>query len=198
MTGGLLQLPNVFRITLISFAIFIGGCAQFGSSSHIGEYSAFESESTLIASSYKAADALLGGPTSRTGDGSQPKRILVSTVVNLNQLNQTSPLGRLISEQVGVRFVQNGAAVNEIKLRGNLYVRNNEGEFLLSRELKEISAAQDADLLLVGTYTEGSDSVYVSLRLVSALDGRVVTGYNYALIKNSNIRSLLTQARQGN
>ena len=58
---------------------------------------------------------------------------IVATLVNIDQLEQSSTLGRLISEQVASRMTQMGYGVLELKVRNGIYMKRNEGELLLTR-----------------------------------------------------------------
>jgi TolB-like protein len=89
-------------------------------------------------------------------------------------------------------MAQNGFHVLEMKLRQHsIYVKEGEGEFLLSRQLQEISASHDSDLLIVGTYAVAEKGIYISARIVNAGDSTIVTGYDYQLERNFQTESLL-------
>jgi len=59
--------------------------------------------------------------------------VLVATFVDVDQLEQSTTLGRTITEQTITRLVQLGFPVVEVKLRSALFVKQNTGELLLSR-----------------------------------------------------------------
>jgi hypothetical protein len=151
-----------------------------------------ENQSVLVSTVYKAVDALIAGQTKSPmitdGGGS---RVLVATVANLNDLDTSSGFGMLISEQVGSRLAQRGVPVGEAKFTGKLFVSKNEGELVLSREMKEISSSLKADLLIVGSYVEAGDFVYVTLKIVRASDSEISNAYNFVIPKNSNIEFML-------
>lgn len=148
-----------------------------------------EQSSKLISSSYRAVDQLLAG---QTNNGFVPgQKVLVATVVNLNNLNDTSSFGRLVAEHLSSRLVQLGANVTELKLRGSLFVSEKQGELLLSREVKEIGSRYNADLALVGTYSQAYDRVYVTLKLVRAQDATIINAYNYSIETSGPVGSLL-------
>lgn len=140
----------------------------------------------LVESSYQAADALLQGPPL---DPSLP--VLVATVVNADRLSESTRLGRLISEQVAGRLAQRGVRVTELRLRETLAMRPGQGELLLSRDVREVSQAQSAQAVVVGTYAASSQAVYVSLKLVNPLGNAVVAAYDYSLPMDAGLRGLL-------
>ena len=49
----------------------------------------------------------------------------MATLVNIDALDRSSTLGRLVSEQVAARFAQQGRAMVELKLRQAMYMRRS-------------------------------------------------------------------------
>ena len=121
--------------------------------------------------------------------------VLVATVVNVNDLRRTAPLGRTLSEQYASRMVANGFNVKEIKLRGDVFVREETGELMLSREVKDIAKMHNASLVLVGTYSAAAQLTYVSLKLVRTDTGQIVRGHDYALPNDADVNALLQVAK---
>lgn len=60
-------------------------------------------------------------------------------------------------------MVQRGLRVTEVKLRDVLVLHREQGELLLSREVREVSQAQNAQAVVVGTYAVSASVVYISL-----------------------------------
>ena len=88
-------------------------------------------------------------------------------------------------------MVANGFNVKELKLRGDVFVREETGELLLSREIKDIAHQHNAGLVLVGTYSAAAQLTYVSLKLVRTDTGQIVRGYDYALPNDADVSRLL-------
>lgn len=116
---------------------------------------------------------------------------IVATLVNIDQLEQSSTLGRLISEQVASRMTQLGYGVLELKVRNGIYMKRNEGELLLTREIKEVATTHNAQAVVVGTYAESSNLVYVNLKIVNPATSVVLAAYDYALPLDKQIQSLI-------
>ncbi|MDD3326924.1 MAG: FlgO family outer membrane protein [Zoogloea sp.] len=116
---------------------------------------------------------------------------IVATLVNIDQLEQSSTLGRLISEQVASRMTQMGYGVLELKVRNGIYMKRNEGELLLTREIKEVATTHNAQAVIVGTYAESSTLVYVNLKIVNPATSVVLAAYDYALPLDKQIQSLI-------
>ena len=128
-------------------------------------------------------NALGGGP------------VLVATVVNVNDLSRSAPLGRTLSEQYASQMAALGFNVKEVKLRGDIFVKEGAGELLLSREIKDIARSYNASLVLVGTYSPAANFTYVSLKLVRTEDSRIIRGHDYALPNDRDVQRLLVQPR---
>ena len=117
--------------------------------------------------------------------------VLVATIVNVNDMRRSAPLGRTLSEQYATHMVNAGFNVKEMKLRGDVFVKEETGELLLSREIKEIAQSHHANYVLVGTYSTAASVTYVSLKFVRTEDSRIVRGYDYALPNDKDITKLL-------
>ena len=117
--------------------------------------------------------------------------VLVATIVNVNDMRRSAPLGRTLSEQYATHMVNAGFNVKEMKLRGDVFVKEETGELLLSREIKEIAQSHHANYVLVGTYSSAASVTYISLKFVRTEDSRIVRGYDYALPNDKDITKLL-------
>lgn len=124
-------------------------------------------------------------------DGGTNAPFIVATLVNIDQLEQSSTLGRLISEQVASRMSQLGYGVLELKVRNGVYMKRNEGELLLTREIKEVASTHHAQAVIVGTYAESSTMVYVNLKVVNPATNIILAAYDYALPLDKQIHSLI-------
>lgn len=123
--------------------------------------------------------------------GSSGAPFIVATLVNIDQLEQSSTLGRLVSEQIASRLTQLGHGVVELKVRNGIYMKRNEGEFLLTREIKEIASVHQAQAVIVGTYAESANLVYVNLKAVNPANSMILAAYDYALPLDAQIRSMV-------
>ena len=146
-------------------------------------------DTNLISSSYRAADTLLARMVPPIGPD-QP--ILAASFVNIDNLEETSGLGRTISEQVASRLTERGYIVVEMKLRKTIFMSNSKGgQFMLSRELRNISLEQNVQYVVVGTYSVANYVIYVSSAVVNPTDNTLLATYSYKLPLGSNNRALL-------
>jgi len=151
-----------------------------------------EEQNPLISSSYAAADRLLT-PVAKQELLGKDKRVLVASWVDVNQVSRTSIFGKMMAEQLASRLVQQGVAVMEVKLRSSLFITEKGGEMLLSREIKEISQQHNAEAVIVGTYADaGSSGVYVTVKLVRAVDGLVMSATNF-MVERKLVGSIINQ-----
>lgn len=177
-------------VSLLGMATLFSACTTRPDGVYVLEEPTYEAArySKFVASSHEAIDKLLAG-LDLTEIAATP--MLVATVVNVNDTRRVAPLGRTLSEQYAGRLVNRGMRVTEMKLRGDVFIREGTGELMLSREIKEIAKAHNAGLVLVGTYSPATYTTFVSLKLVRTETGEMVRGYNYALPNNSDVNKLL-------
>ena len=88
-------------------------------------------------------------------------------------------------------MVQRGLRVTEVKLRDSLALVPGTGELLLSREVREVGQAQDAQAVVVGTYAASPAMLYVNLKLVNPAGNAVVAAHSYSIPVDENVRALL-------
>lgn len=173
-------------------AIFFAACSLPAcvsnpvSAYYYGDRSGGGARSDLIEVNDQATDALLQNARL---DPHQP--VLVATLVSVDRLNESSRLGRIFSEQIAGRMVQRGLRVTEVKLRESLVLNRDQGELLLSREAREVSQAQNAQAVVVGTYAVSASMLYISLKMVNPVGNQVVAAHNYAVPVDENVRTLL-------
>lgn len=151
----------------------------------------------LLEANYQAVEKLVAS-IAPSRSLSKQKPVIVATVVNVDDLSG-SRFGMVLAEQIGTRMTALGYPMIELKLRDKLFVKQGEGELMLSREVKDLSRSQMAQAVVVGTYAEsiggvypgGGGCVYVTLKIVSVVDNVVLAAHDYVLPLDGNVRSLL-------
>ncbi|MDA3790719.1 MAG: FlgO family outer membrane protein [Desulfobacula sp.] len=171
-------------VIFIIAAFFMTGCA-YNTSTPLSQKTR---GNNLIYDSYKIVNTLeknLKGPISHNDT------IIIASFVDISDLNESSRLGRIMAEQVGSMFAQKGYKVIEMKMRQNsIFVDSeNKGEFLLSREIQNISQNHNASAIVVGTYAKGYDKVYVSTRMINPNNSVVISSCDIRL-NFSNFREM--------
>ena len=143
----------------------------------------------LVPANYKAADALLDQVKFILPKG-QP--LIAATVVSIDALDRSSTLGRLISEQVAGRFTQAGYQMVEMKFRNSVYVKQSQGELMLTREIKDLAKSHDAQAVIVGTYGQSDDYVFVNLKVIQPASNIVLAVHDYVLPLDKSVRTLVS------
>lgn len=179
----------------------------------------------VVKENYEAVDRMLKAARRELPENS---KILTATFVDLDDVTNASSLGRLLGETASARLTQRGHTVVNMKVRRDSVAINADGEFLLSRDARQLSMDYDAKAVLVGTYTRtnvGSrirslskeledidayseeilrkkrifevveDYVYISLRLVRVEDNTVIGAYDYRILCDDGVMSLLSGYR---
>ena len=142
----------------------------------------------IVGSSHEAADVLIqmAGKALKPGGA-----VIAATFVDINDLTDSSSFGRTISKQVSSRFAETGIRVIEIQMRNSVYIEQRNGEFLLSRELRSVSTEHNAQAVIVGTYAAGRKNVYVTARLIRAVDSMVLASHDYSLPLDKDVAYML-------
>ncbi|MTW13439.1 hypothetical protein GM658_22785 [Pseudoduganella eburnea] len=176
---------RAFAVVLLPLAL--AGCASWFEKPKEINYATTE-QNQFIAASYQAADALLKQLSGRVVAG---KPLIVATVVNIDALDQSSTLGRLVSEQVSTRMAQGGLQMLDMKLRNALYMKRQQGEMMLTREVADVARTHDAQAVVAGTYGETSDAVFINIKVVQPQTNQVLAATDFVLAKDAVVRSML-------
>ncbi len=125
---------------------------------------------------YNLANKLYQGLNEQDVD----KIIIVGSISNLDDINEISPIGRLVGEHVGSRLAQLGLKIAEPRLR-NVLVLSRDGEHVLSREAKDLATKMNAYAFVTGTVSKMQGRYYFNARLIRAKDAQVLTSYDICL-----------------
>ncbi len=138
----------------------------------------------MIAQVYDATDSLLHHLPGSLQPGAV---VLVASLANIDDLEESSRFGRAVAEQVGSRMVQNGFVIREVKLGNTLMVREHNGEFILSRDFANVANAHNADVVVTGTYSEAQLYMFVNLRMTRLVDGVVLAAHDFEIVRDTDI-----------
>ena len=182
---------NFTQILVYICCIFMVGCSNV------------IKDKDLVKTSYRVADVIVGNIKDTvmlrdTGsDGFYlTKPILVASFVNIDNVQQSSTFGRMVSEQIGSRIAQHGYKVIEMKLRTeSIFIQTQNGEFLLSRELQLIGQQYDAYAVVVGTYGVSKEVVYVTAKLIRVKDSVILSSHDYGVPIGPDTKRMLRTGR---
>lgn len=180
----MMRFPTSFRFLALALPLFLGGCASTRDDTDYSSVSA----NAFVAANYRAADALAA---QLKGKLAEDKPLIMATVVNIDALEQTSMLGRLVSEQISTRMAQNGMKMLEMKLRNSVYLKRNGGELMLTREIGDVASTHNAQAVVVGSYAETRDTIFINMKVIQPTTNLVLAGHDFVLSKGGTIRSML-------
>lgn len=122
---------------------------------------------------------------------SKDQPIIAASFANIDNLGASSTFGRMASEIISSGLTVRGYNVVEVKMRESLFIKQSAGEFMLSRQLKDISKEHAAQAIVLGTYAVGGKHLYVNARVVRTSDSVVIGTHDFSLPLNSDIRRML-------
>lgn len=106
--------------------------------------------------------------------------LTVNTFVNLNSLYRTSSLGRYLGEQMIGELQAAGVGVIDVRKSNGLMIREQFGEYGLSRDINELSSVHGSQAMVVGTYTYANGQILLNARVLRNADGMVISHANIA------------------
>lgn len=186
-----------FRLLLpgLSALIFLTGCSSFNCTRL---ENLLGSNTNLIKFSYTIADNLAERALPPLIPRHPDMPILVTTLVNNDDLTHTSRFGRVLQEHIRSRLVQLGFTVKEIKLTNTLQIYPGAGETMLSRDLSLLPGAQQAQAVLAGTISHTDSTMYISTRLINPLNSNIIASDDYKLCMDDNILAMFGLQRRDN
>ncbi|WAR44738.1 FlgO family outer membrane protein [Methylomonas rapida] len=128
--------------------------------------------------SYDGVDQLLSDLRQPLPRGSL---VVINSLVNVNDLGQNLPFGRIVSDQIASSMHQNGYRVMGMELPTEIFTKNEAGILQLPDTTKEALNNVHANALLVGTYAAGRKNVYVSLRIVDIATQNIISSTDYSI-----------------
>lgn len=104
----------------------------------------------------------------------------VASFVSINDLKETSVFGMQLAESFVYEMQQHGMSVIDYKATGFIRI-TKDGDFVYSRNIKELAKAQPIQYLLIGTYTRTIRGYMINARLVGA-ESKVVVASAQQLV----------------
>ena len=123
------------------------------------------------------------------------KPVLYATTVDLNDFNQTTNFGRVISESLATALTQHWRN-KVIKMNVGDQFRISprgpgNGQLLLSRDVSELASEFNAGAFLLSSYSVSIDKVYIHVELVNALHQEIVASVAFAIPLGPRTEALL-------
>lgn len=114
--------------------------------------------------------------------------VVITSFVNVNQLNSTSDFGRIMAEHMISELHKKGFKVKEYRGQNAISI-NADGEFHITRDIKKLSDTIEASYILIGTYSKINDNIMaVNARIVDFENGEIYATASglYTLNPNAN------------
>jgi len=100
--------------------------------------------------------------------------VVVTTFVNLDNMKETSGLGRLIAENIIHELQVRGWKVFDIRLAKDIVVKP-QGEFSITRDIRNLRNYYNVNAVITGTYAITSNVVIVNARVIDVKTGIVIS-----------------------
>jgi hypothetical protein len=164
-----------------------------------------EDTTPLIDINYDAADTMMGLFSPALNKNSP---IYVENFTNRVDMNDRSPFGPLVAEQVAARLAMRSFRITEGLPKKP--AAQQEPDPALNRDVKprtpqEILAAEKAErdmdypprpCLLSGTYLIAGKFIYISAKIAALDDGQVMAAHSWVVPVNRSTRAMLPQLRE--
>lgn len=171
----------IIGVALMS-APLLGGCQHLK-----GTGIDADTGNSLRQATYAAVDSLITQHSDRADIG----RLLVATLVDINDVNRTSMFGRQVTEYMSARLTQRDFDVIHATVRQDHMIVRPDGQFLLSRDIRNLVADYNAKCVVVGTYGLVQDYVFVSLKLVSTVDDSTLAATDFTVKRDGSVAEML-------
>lgn len=151
-------------------------------------------DADLVEVSYDATSTLKDKLTTTLPQNSL---ILVSTLLNVDDLYKTSSFGRIVSDQIASAFHNSGYRIIGMEMPIDLFVMEKGGSLKLSDETKEILRPYHAAVIVGGVYAAGKKNTYVSLRIVDIKTKNVISSTDFSVPMGPDAKKLLESKAVG-
>lgn len=151
-------------------------------------------DANLVAESYDAAEDLHKKILNKLPKNSL---IVVSTLLNVDNLNQTSSFGRIVSDQIASAFNNFGYQVIGMEIPIDLFVMKEGGRFHLSDETKAMLRHYHASTLIGGVYAPGKHHGYVSLRMIDINSKNIIASTDFSVPMGPDAKMMMKSKEVG-
>jgi hypothetical protein len=119
--------------------------------------------------------------------------LIVTTPVDLNNLEESNSVARQMQEELNLWFIQAGYSVQEVRRGKALLMRPSTGELLLTRN-KDLILENEvrSALVMTGTYMLTSRHMVFNIRLMQTDGNEIYAMSNISLPISGELRSLIS------
>ena len=127
------------------------------------------SRTDIVKVGYELADGLIKNLHAPLNEG---ETVIVASFADVDNLTQSSTVGRLLGDIVGSRTRQH-----------SIFIQEQGGEFVLSRDVRALSKANNAACVVAGTFGRLGKSTVVSVRMIRASDNVILSSADGVLVR---------------
>ncbi len=168
------------RVALFLLVTLLAGCSSYYRYKEV-------KDDDWIEVSYTVVDQLLLNLKQPLPRGSL---VVVNSLVNVNDLGQTLPFGRIVSDQITSAMHRAGYRVMGMELPTEIFAKNEAGILSLPEKTRQALNDVHANALVLGTYAAGQKNVYVSLRVVELSTQNVISSTDYSILMGPDAKRL--------
>ncbi len=180
----MLKLPTLIIPVLL--AASLSGCGMFRN---------YEvKDANLVDVSYDAVDELQQRLTRKIPKNSL---IIVTTLLNVDNLNKTSAFGRIVSDQIASAFHKAGYQIVGMELPIDLFVMKEDGTLLLPEDTKKMLKRYYSGVIVGGVYAPGKKNSYVSLRVIETATKSLISSADFSIPMGPDAKMLMTPIEVG-
>ena len=119
-------------------------------------------------------------------------KVILASIVDINNLDKTTQFGRTITEEVAKEFIDKGYQVIDVRasLKG-VVVKRRKGEFYITRDVENLARTVRANAIFYGTYSVGENYVYVNLKLINPKTHVILNSVDYRIPLRDDIKKML-------
>jgi len=157
----------------------VGGCSRLGFGHRMsGEFYTLNEAASDMASGL-VKNAAIDGKKIVPGELAVKKLspVVITTFVDINDFEMTSPLGRMFSELMMSELQSRNFQVIEMRKGAYISMYKDKGEFVLSRDIENIAKQHDAVSIMTGTYTVVENAIILNGRILSVRDNRIYSAW---------------------
>jgi hypothetical protein len=177
--AGVLATPVGFFLIASAAALPLGGCTI--STTAAGSSTMNDADPAKVDVlgnlTYRAIDKLVAAlPELAMG-----KAVVVGSIVDVQEVDKSLPFGNLVADLARSRLVQKGVIVSEMRLRSAVMFDEKQGSITLANDRSALVPPPNAVAILTGTYAASDEMIYVSLKLITVSDARIVGAVDFAM-----------------
>lgn len=120
--------------------------------------------------------------------------VVVTTPGDINDLGQAAPLSRALAEELGSAMTAKGYYVQEIRKTCEVVFNKTQGEFMLSRNVRELATRKfQSTLVMAGTYSATPYGVRFNVEVIDARNNDVLAKTSKVIPMSRPVAFLMEQ-----